>query len=428
MTGGFTRFPLGDGVNLYVLATPKFKTVSCFVYLHTPLRAETVTPNALLPMVLVRGTARHPSTPELVRHLDDLYGATVGFDVSRRGETQSLMFRLDMPSEVYLAGADGLLERGLDTLADIILHPALQGDGLGPDFTAQEKANLEEIIKGLINNKLRYSLNRCREVMCEGEPFSLHQQGRVADLPDITPQSLLARWQQVLETAVVDILMVGDVDPAGAVQMVKERFDFPPGFARRLPETLVRREAGPMKRVDEPQPVSQGVMAVGFRTGTVARDPDYFAMVVANGILGGYAHSKLFVNVREKHSLAYQAYSVIEAVKGVGFMYAGVEFANFQQALDISMAQLQALQQGQVTPQEMSATVKALVNDTLAAQDNPGRLVDEFVGGVLAGRPMTTEQRIAGYRSVTPEQAAAAAARFQPETIFALTRAGGAGL
>lgn len=411
-------------MNLYILPTDKFKTTSVYVYLQTPLTAETVTANALLPMVMVRGTAAHPTTPDLVRHLDGLYGASVGYDVSRRGEVHSLMFKLEMAAEAYLPGETGLLERGLATLAEVLFRPAMVGSGFKPDFLAQERQNLREMIAGLINDKRRYAINRCREVMCQGEPFSLYHLGRVADLDAITPASLLDHWQRLLESAAVHLFVVGQVEPEQVAEQVRRHFCFPGGAPRTMPRTSVKREAGPLRRVQEPQPVNQGILVVGFRTGVTAADGDYFPLVVTNGILGAFPHSKLFMNVREKHSLAYYAYSSIEAIKGIGFLYAGVDFNNYQQALDISLAQIEELRRGHVSDAEMDATVKAMVNDTLAAMDNPGRLVEDHLAGIITGRPYSAEERIAGYQGVTREQVAAVAEKFGVETIFFLTKEG----
>lgn len=430
VTGGggaaatFARYPLAEGVDLYVLPTQKFKTTALFVYLHLPLARETVTANALLPMVMTRGTERYPTTPELVRHLDSLYGASLGYDVARRGEVHSLLFRLELPAEAYLPGEQGLLERGIATLAQVIFHPATAGAGFKPDFVAQEKKNLKEMIEGLINDKRRYAINRCREILCEGEPFALYHLGRVEDLPAITPESLLAHWQQVLAQAAVHIYVVGDVDGDRVAELVRRHLAFPPGGDRRLPTTTVKRQAGPLKEVQEAQPVNQGVLVVGLRTGITAADPDYYALIVANGVLGAFPHSKLFINVREKNSLAYYAYSAVEAIKGVGFLYAGIEFTNYQKALDISLQQLRDLQEGRISDTEMDATIKALVTDALAGLDSPGRMVEEHLVGLISGRVATVAERIAGYQAVTKDQVAAAAQRFGVEAIYFLTREG----
>lgn len=426
MTSAFQRFPLGEGITLHVLPTTKFKTTSVYVYLHLPLQRETVTWNALLPMVMGRGTTSYPTTPELVRHLDGLYGAALGYDVARRGEIQSMLFRLDIPGEAYLPGEKGLLERGIATLSEVLLMPATEGNGarFKPDFVAQEKKNLRERIEGLINDKRRYALNRCREIMCAGEPYELYYLGKKEDLDGIDPENLISRWRRGLIEAAIDIFVVGHVDADTVHRLVARHLVFPPGPSRPLPMTTVKRRAGERQTVKEAQPVNQGVLAIGFRTGTVAADEDYFPMLVANGILGAFPHSKLFMNVREKNSLAYYAYSAVESLKGVGFIYAGIEFANYEKALEISLQQLEDLQQGKISQSEMEATIKALVNDALAAPDSAGRMVEEQVNGILSGRTYTTEERVAGYQAVTPEQVAEAARKFQVETVYFLTKEG----
>ncbi len=59
-----------------------------------------------------------------------------------------------------------------------------------------------------------------------------------------------------------------------------------------------------------------------------------------NGVLGGYPHSKLFTNVREKASLAYYASSRFDGHKGILTIQSGIEMANYEKAVDIIRKQL----------------------------------------------------------------------------------------
>ena len=54
--------------------------------------------------------------------------------------------------------------------------------------------------------------------------------------------------------------------------------------------------------------VSQAKLNIGFRTNTSFNHAEYFPLVLYTSILGGGPHSKLFINVREKSSLAYYAF------------------------------------------------------------------------------------------------------------------------
>jgi predicted Zn-dependent peptidase len=424
----FTRHSLAEGVNLYVQPTQKFKTTVIYVYFHLPLSAEAVTRNTLLPMVLSRGSAQYPTTAALARHLDELYGAGFGYDIGRRGEVHSIVFRLEVANAQHIPGESGLLQRALTTLSGIIMDPLVEGEGFKADYVQQESTNLKQMIESLINDKRRWAMVKCTEAMCKDEPFALYRLGRVEDLATITPQDLRQHHQAMLQAAPIDIFILGDVEPEAVRTMVTKAFPFPPAGpdGRVMPKTLVKREPGrPIQDVVDRLEVNQGVLVIGLRTGITLTDPDYFPMLVANGVLGGFPHSKLFQEVREKHSLAYFAYASVETVKGIGFIYAGIEFADMAKCREIMLQQLKAMQDGQIGDEEFETTVRTLVGDMLSAADSPGAMADLAVDRVFSGQELTIEERAEAYQRVTKEQAAAAARKFQVDTVYFLNKSEG---
>lgn len=54
------------------------------------------------------------------------------------------------------------------------------------------------------------------------------------------------------------------------------------------------------KEVIDEEDVKQGKLNIGYRTSITYTDQDYPALQVFNGLFGGFSHSKLFINVREK--------------------------------------------------------------------------------------------------------------------------------
>lgn len=427
MTLRFSRHELAEGVNLFVGTTEKFKTTVIYAYFHTPLHPDWVTPNALLPLVLARGSADYPTMAELQRHLDELYGASFGIDINRRGEVHSIIFRMEVPNERYLPGAPNLLEASIKTLSSLVTRPLVEGDGFKVDTFEQERTNLQSLIEGLINEKRRWALHRCTEEMCEGEPFALNRLGRVEDLKGITPQSLLAHHKRMLSEATVNLFVIGNVDEGQVKGWVDQYLQLPAG-ARTMPETQVKRAVGrDVKEITDKLDVNQGVLAIGFRTGTTVKDEDYFALLVANGVFGGFPHSKLFQEVREKNSLAYFAYSNVETVKGVGFMYAGIEFAHKERCQQIMLEQLKVLQAGKVSDDELETTKRQLVNDLLSSGDAPAALADLAVDRVFSGKELTLEERVAAIQAITKKQVAAVAKKFQIDTVYFLTNNAGEG-
>ena len=51
--------------------------------------------------------------------------------------------------------------------------------------------------------------------------------------------------------------------------------------------------------------VGQSILELGYHCPFEYGDEQHLPMIVMNGLLGGFAHSKLFTNVRENAGLAY---------------------------------------------------------------------------------------------------------------------------
>ena len=187
-----SRFERGqiDRIRLHVLPTQRFKTFSISLYAGLPLTEETVTPVALIPFVLRRGTASTPETIAFRERLDDLYGAGFGFDVYKRGDAQIVQFRMDVINDRFVSSEQPLLSSSLKLLGEVLTDPASENGHLRSKYVDAEKDTLRKRLESIINDKIRYAGERCLEEMCKDEPYRLHPLGRLDDIDGITPQSL----------------------------------------------------------------------------------------------------------------------------------------------------------------------------------------------------------------------------------------------
>ena len=169
--------------------------------------------------------------------------------------------------------------------------------------------------------------------------------------------------------------------------------------------------------------VTQGKLALGFRTGgVVVNHPQFAALLVCNALYGGTAHSKLFTNVREKMSLCYFASSMLDKVKGLMVVSSGVEFAKFGVAKEAILAQLDAVRQGDFTQEELEAAIRSVVNALVSRKDSQGLMEDDGVSTALSGgdptRPDDLAQQV---EQVTHADVVAVAQMLALDTIYYLT-------
>lgn len=415
----FQRLPIDRGFDLYVAPTDRFKTITLRLVLRRPLRGGEHSLNAVVPFVLRRGTRRLPSSREIARYLEELYGAQFAADVDKTGETQQIELEASAADERFLPERIGLTRQIVAFLAEALLDPVLADGTFRADFVAQEAENLRRRIEATINNKPQYAVNRLREEMCRGEPYGLHKYGDVEELRQVTAPRLYEHYRRVLAASPVDMFAVGPVDPDEIAALVKEYVRLPREEIEEIPGVVVGEPAAERTVVEE-QPVQQAVLALGFRTGVRYPDDDYPALQVYNGILGGFPHSKLFLNVRERASLAYFASSQLEGTKGVLVVTAGIAPEKYEQALRIIREQVEALAAGDVSASELEQTKKGLINGLLSAQDSPERIIAARLVGIINGRVRTVEETVQRLQAVTVDDVRRVAAKVKLDTIYFL--------
>lgn len=425
------------GLRLHVLTTRKFKVETARLALRLPLRREDVTANALVPFVLRRGTRQLPTLKAIARHLEGLYGARLGIDVSKIGGTQLVEIRGEAVADAYLPGhgpGTGQLEALLRLIFEVLLEPAMADGHLVPQYVQQEKEILRRRIEGVINNKRQYALHRLIEEMFAGEPFSLHRLGRLEDLPALDAAALFRHYRERILGFPADLLVVngaGADSVAELTQRVLDALGYRPGAQERHePAPAAARDgrgqdgtpkSAPPRVVTEAQDVRQGVLALGYRTPVRFDSPDYPAMVMYNGVLGGFPHSKLFTHVRERNSLAYFVYSRLESSQGALIVSAGIDPALRDKALAIIERQIAAMRQGEMEAGELEATRRALIRRWRVSEDEPNTLIDHYLSGLVNGRQRPFSELIADVRRIGADQIVAAAQTVTPDTFYFLT-------
>ena len=417
------RRELFPGVWLRTVHTNKFKSAYLSITLMAPLDPETAAANALVPSVLRRGTAVHPDMESLSAALDQLYGGAIEPAVRKKGETQCVGFVASFLDDAYALEGEKILEPAANLLGEVLLKPYTRDGAFDPDYTAGEKANLLDRIRGQINDKRTYATHRLAQLMCGEEAFGVDKLGDEAHVEAITADSLWQRYQELLGEAAVEVYYCGSAEPARVEEAMRTALAGLPVNEERLdPDCEVRISAGPEPRViEEAMDVTQGKLAMGFRTGgQTCWEEDYPALVLCNAILGGTTLSKLFLNVREKLSLCYYASSMLEKMKGLVLVSSGIEFDKYRQARDEIMTQLDNIRTGKIEDWELEGARRTVVSSHLAALDDQARQEEFWLGQAAAGLDDTPEELAARFENVTREQVMAAAQRLELDTIYFL--------
>lgn len=412
-----TRTKLAEGVYLTHLPARKFKTSLLSAQFVTPLRQETAPSYALLPAVLRRGTVSCPDMGSLSARLDKLYGARIDYTVRKKGENQCVGFVASLIDDSFAPGGEKLLEPVADLLGELVCDPATERGRFVPAYFDSEKTNLIDAIRSLINDKRDYADARLLREMCAGEPYGIPRLGDEQGVEKLQPKKLYAQYGQLIGTSQLELFYSGSADRRRVEQALLSAF-------ATLPRDAIR-ETGAAKdhparqevlNVTEELDVTQGKLGMGFSCGSA----DTAALLMGNTLFGGSSNSKLFLNVREKLSLCYYASSLYHRQKGIITVSSGIEFENYQKAYGEILAQLAAVQNGELEDWELEGARSTLLNAYASMGDSQGKMENFYLGQAATGQSETPEDLAEQVRNVTPERIFEAMKTVKLDTVYFL--------
>lgn len=391
------KIELKKGVNLWLIPDGKFKTYYAGIFFHTPIDEKNATQNALIPLLLKRGSKNFPTGRAVAEELESLMGARMNAYTSKKGDEQLLSFTVTGASDEF-SPFSGVTKRALSLIADIAFNPVLP---VNAEYLEGEKLHLREIIEGEKNDKRAYAASRCKEEMAKGTPYAVPENGYADKIDEITEETAARHIKKVISESVIDILVAGAFSEREVTeQMEKLTKSLPDRPEQRIISAPVENKG--KITVEEVMHINQGKLSVGYTLPVYrADDKLYPAAMMYNCIFGGSASSKLFLNVREKLSLAYYASSVYERAKGIITVSSGIECRNFIKARDEIRAQYELMSGGAITETEIDNAKKSLVNTYKSAADSLGGIVSYSLGRIISGSLIGTDEEAERILSVT---------------------------
>ena len=420
----YNKTKIKEGITIHNIKTNKFKTNLYAVFLAMPLDRETVTKNALLAAILRRGTSNIQSQDQISKKLEEMYGASFDCGIEKTGDNHIMKFYLEALNEKFLPTKEELTKQCIDLLFDIILNPLVENNGFKSEYVESEKKNLKQIIESKIDDKRRYSFERCVEEMFKKEPYGLYRYGYVEDLESITPESLYQYYTQMINECKIDIFASGEIEQEEINNIItsnKEIVKLKERNAKYVPyrEQVTPKHIKDVNVVEEHKQVGQGNLVIGLSANSNIEDARYITSVY-NAILGGGANSKLFQNVREKESLAYTAGSTYRRQKDAIFIRCGIEIANYDKALITIEKQIEDIKNGEFTDEDINNSKELLISTIRSISAEQDTEITYYYGQELSEKFVSIDEYLERINKVKREDIEEIAKDIEVNTVYFL--------
>lgn len=410
-----------NGVDLHTIKTSKFKTNLIAVMLTNKITKENATKNALLSLILRRGTANIKTQDEISKKLENMYGANFDCGIDKIGDNQVLKFYLESLNNEYLPVEEDNLKESIEILLDIVCNPLVEENKFKQEYFEAEKEKLKQIIEAKKDNKGMYAFNRCIEEMYKNSPYGIYKFGSIEELEKITNEELYKYYMEFIQKCKIDIYISGKISEEARKYIInnnnilklKER---KPEYIENSLENITEVKE---KVIEESAEITQGKLVIGMNVETNGENSKNIALIY-NAILGGTATSKLFQNVREKASLAYTASSNYIRQKNSIFIRCGIEIENYEKALKIIKEQIEDMKQGNFTEEELENIKQYIISAIEAIEDEQDTQIAYSFSHEISKTSDSINEYKKGVELVTKQQVIDLANTIKINTIYFL--------
>lgn len=190
---------------------------------------------------------------------------------------------------------------------------------VNPKFSATEvESSKDRMIESLKADEKNASsiANRVSNALTYGKNTSRGEFETEASIKNIQLNDVQEMYRKYYAPDNAYLVVVGDVKFNDAKKLIEKSFAGWKKSGTVFPqmEPVANLSKTEINVVDVPTAV-QSVVSVGNVHNLQMNDPQYFASLIANYILGGGGESRLFMNLREKNGFTYGAYSSLTASK-----------------------------------------------------------------------------------------------------------------
>ena len=283
------------------------------------------------------------------------------------------------------------LDKGLSILADVLMNPAFRED----------KIQLAKMQAGSSiarrNDSVGAVAGREFDKLIYGADSVYARHTEYATIGGITRDDLADFHRKYFGPDNAMLAVWGDFDTEQMVKKIEKAFETWERVDLQLPEVpKVRYEFRKTVNVVRKDDVNQSNVYLGH-IGGLRSDPDYFALIVMNRILGGGFTGRLFKNVRSREGLAYSvfgAYSANYDFPGEFYVGCQTKSESTVYAIQAMLREVEKMRESEVTDEELALAKDSFLNSFVFNFDTKGEVVNRLMTYAYYGYPADFLQRI----------------------------------
>lgn len=400
-----------NAYNLHIVNTKKFKTITVDICFREKINKDEITLRNLLKEIMVNASYDYQSERELIKATEELYDLKLLTSTYRIGNYNFLSMKIRFLNEKYTE--KGMNYASIKLLLDLIFKPKLDAD------FEKCKNKIEKSILSLNDNKVKYAISKLLE-STKDMPYSYNFYGNIEDLNKITIEDIKKCYENLLTNDIIDIFVVGEVNPEEIKNIFKENFKVK--TFHKVDNKVIVKELTPRAKTNiirEQDDINQIQLTILCSLNSITEYERKYVSLVYSEMLGGSANSILFDTVREKKSYAYYVNSIIKPYDNNMIIYSGIHEDNEKEVIKLIKKCLKDITKGKFNDEIFQSSKNTIISSLKASLDNPIGIINNCLSNILVSSP-TIEEKIKIIEKITKEEVINFSKKITIHTIYIL--------
>ena len=401
----YERSVLSNGLRVVSQAMPAARSLSAALFVGVGSRHEDDAHaglSHLLEHLVFKGTQGYPDPGSLSAEIEAC-GGSVNASTDR---------------ELTVFSAKVLAEHAptaLEMVGELALRPLLRQQDL-----ASEKPVIVDEIRMYVDSPSDHIFTLFDEMLFGRHPLGREIAGSARSVRRATRAAAVGHWQRWYRPENLVLAVAGKADHAAACAAAERWFEDAPASAAKPPAELViaPSSAPPGSLRVAYRKLGQANLCLGA-PGVSRSDPDRWALDLLGAVLGDGMSSRLFLELRERRSLAYDisTFSSTYADCGTFGIHAGFDPEQADSVVAAILEQLERVVQEPVTAAELDRA-RAYTRGRLELRMEESGAVAGWLGTgeTLLPRILTLDEVIERFAAITTDDLLRVARRFVSPT------------
>ena len=403
MSKPYQKFTFKNGLRLVTVPMANTKAVTVLVLVGTGSKYETKEINGIshfLEHMFFKGTKKRPNTLAIAETLDKVGGEYNAFTWKEY-------------TGYYAKVASKHLDLALDWVSDIFLNSKIEQKEI-----EREKGVIIEEINMNLDQPQRYVWKLWEQLLYGNQPAGWLVLGEKEVIKYLNRQDFVNYFRNHYSAQNTVIVVAGNIGKDLKLK-IKRHFKKINTQKPRTKNKVIEKQRKPSLLVYYKK-TDQAHLRLGIR-GYDILNPNKYALDILGVILGGNMSSRLWIEIRERHGLAYYVRTGTESHTDTGWLCtgAGIDNQRVDRAIEIILKNYKIIKDKKVDKEELRKAKDFIKGRAILAMEESDNQAEFYAfQELLENRILTPDEIFAKIEAVTAEDIQRVAKDiFKPEKL-----------